>query len=592
MARSSALRGVSALDLVRQLWAQAQLPSRVLENTIQRGNVMLINEPSGAGQAVRSSFQLTAVAQACCAAIALAERLRLALERIKASSAGEAEVERLVLDRVEVDARHAIAEYVGWTKVHIGQAGKGQMLREAVATDSEAGREVLNIDAHAVADWDALAGLYRTRPNPHRTVTGVVRIHTNFPHHKLGILQMLNLAPRTARWTDARIYEDVFAHVERADLQRELSKWDAFEFEHAAQEAGLCVTAYRSRAEWEASEMAQALRVWMGDNAAGGSAFRISHIDSPTPTARRRSTTSRPDKLRVVDMSRVIAGPISTRTLAAHGADVLLLSSARLPNLPLRELDTARGKRTAFVELPPGGSGLTEQMDALLRGADVVSQAYRPQGLAERGLSAEEVQKIRPGIVYAELCAFGFTGPWADRRAYDSLTQTACGINYLEGLSYQQHESATEVGEVEPKALPVQALDYAAGSLMCFATLACKCRAILERINDPSDDEEEMEAKGWKVQISLASTAEWIMSLGQIDGDEAWTTPPQDIIPMHDEARLAAITSSYKVRGISQQDVHVLAVRHASLPDATSEADDGLRWTVPSHLGVDRLEWL
>lgn len=573
---------VSSLDIVRQLWTQASLPNSVLENTLRAGNLVLTNDPVEVGQAIRSSFQLTAVAQGCCAAIALAERLRCALSR------SETELDKLVLDRIEVDAQHAIAEYKGWVRLYTSHTDEvkdvKQMLKDSIAADSDEGRHVLGIDEHAVADWDALAGLYRTQPDPRRSVPGVVRIHTNFPHHKLGILQLLGLAPKTARWNDEGIHKDVFARMTREDVQRELDKWDAFEFESAAQRKGMCVTAYRSRGEWEQSEMGLAVRGWMSDNV-GSSAFRISRIQSAPLEQPRQEHTRRPhsDRLKAVDMSRVIAGPISTRTLAAHGADVLLLSSQHLPNLPLRELDTARGKRTAFIDLPRKSTppaSLTE----LLREADVFSQAYRPSGLAERGLSAETLQSNRPGIVYAELCAFGFAGPWKDRRAYDSLTQTACGMNFLESLSYNAHLGKEEV---EPKALPVQALDYAAGSLMCFATLACTCRALIERNTGGKGE-------GWKVQVSLASTAEWIQSLGQIHGEEAWEEPPKDVVPVEDAARMAEMVSSYRVRGLKKDagDVRVLAIRHAAISATTGSAkEEDVRWTVPSHLGVDQLTW-
>ncbi|GAC97148.1 hypothetical protein PHSY_004733 [Pseudozyma hubeiensis SY62] len=592
-------RIVSTIALIQQLWRQAELPVNVLENTLRRGNLVLVKEPSDQGQAIQSSFHLTAVAQACCAAIALAERLRCALVRLEKSSGSAGELQSLALDRVQVDASHALAEYKGWTKIHLGGSNKRkqEMLKEAIESDSEDAKRVLGIDPNAVADWDALAGLYRCRPSSSRGVPAVVRIHTNFPHHKLGILQLLNLAPSTARWNDVGIHETIFSRVSKQDLQRELDQWDAFEFEAAAQKRGLCVTVYRSRAEWEASEMGAALKTWMGENV-DDSAFRISRIASASNSSLKPREPN--ERLRIIDMSRVIAGPIAARILAAYGSDVLLLSSEKLPNLPLRELDTARGKRTAFVELPKvnDAAELRKKMKDLIEVADVVSQAYRPQGLAERGLSAEAAQRIRPGIVYAELCAFGFTGPWKDRRAYDSLTQTATGINYLEGLSYQQHHSGGVDGvQVEPKALPVQALDYAAGSLMCFAILACQCRALLERLGGSKDGRAEED--GWKVQISLASTAEWIHSLGQIHGDDAWTKPPQEIIPS-DVDKLADMTSSYQVRGLAdgddseRRDVRVLAVRHASIPaegEAHESEDSGFRWTVPAHLGVDKLKW-
>lgn len=596
----SSHRGVSTIALIQQLWRQAELPFYVLDNTLRRGNLVLIHEPSDKGQAIRSSFHLTAVAQACCAAIALAERLRCALIPLEKSNGSAEGLQNLVLDRVEVDARHALAEYKGWTKIHIGGSSKTkqEMLKETLESDSEEAKRALRIDPNAVADWDALAGLYRCKPSSSRSVPAVVRIHTNFPHHKLGILQLLDLAPSTARWNDVGIHETIFSRVSKQDLQRELDKWDAFEFEAAAQKRGLCVTVYRSRAEWETSEMGTALKEWMRENVEH-SAFRISRIASASNS--RPKPREPNERLRVIDMSRVIAGPIAARTLAAYGSDVLLLSSAKLPNLPLRELDTARGKRTALVDLPKinDAAELQKEMKDLVEGADVFSQAYRPQGLAERGLSAEAAQRMRPGIVYAELCAFGFTGPWKDRRAYDSLTQTATGMNYLEGLSYQQHHSGVADGvPVEPKALPVQALDYAAGSLISFAILACQCRALLERLGGRKDGKAIED--GWKVQISLASTAEWIHSLGQIHGEDAWTTPPQEIIPS-DVQQLADMTSSYKMRGLTDdddgegRDVRVLAVRHASTPaegETRKSEERNLRWTVPAHLGVDKFEWM
>lgn len=590
---------MSSLDIVRQLWEQAKLPSRVLEKTIRSGNVVLGHDPAEYGQAIRSSFQLTAVAQGCTAAIALANRFYEDLVDLEVEQNSKEEVVQIVLPQVSVDARHAIAEYRHWTRIHSpqspGKASTKEMIDRAISSSSDEAKELLSIPKDAVAEWDPLAGLYRTSPSPSPTQRGVpaaVRIHTNFPHHKLGILQLLGLAPESARWNDPGIQEDVFSRVDRKEVQKKLDEWDAFEFEQAAQARGLCVTAYRSAEEWKASEMSKALAGWMGEN--GGSALRISRI---TANKDQKSGTRRDGKqLRVVDMSRVLAGPTSTRTLAAHGADVILLSSPHLPNLPLTELDTARGKRTAFVELPKGEEGLPTEMIMLIQGADVFSQAYRPGGLAERGLSAEDVQALRPGIVYAELCAFGFAGPWSKTRAYDSLTQTACGMNYLEGLSYREHHAGiSKEGDeelVEPRPLPVQALDFAAGSLMCFATLACKCRAILDRLEGKTSEDEGEE--GWKVQVSLASTAEWIQSFGQIHGDDAWTAPPEAAIPS-DAEELAAMVGSYKVRGLkSEQDVDVLAIRHASIPaqeESDNEQRNGLRWTVPAHLGVDQLEW-
>lgn len=617
LSKMTSTQVVSSLDVVRQLWRQACLPPQVLENTIKHGNLILGHDPAKFGQSIRSSFQLTAVAQGCTAAIALASHFHGALLDLEsrldwAEKKLEEEVELLVLPKLSVDARQAIAEYKAWTRIY--QAPKSRstknvplehMLKESMATNSDEAKKLLSIPEDAVADWDPLAGLYRTKPSPGRAVPGVVRLHTNFPHHKLGALQLLGLAPEGLRWQDEGIAE-VFSQISRSDVQKELAKWEAFEFEKRAQERGLCVTAYRSSDEWKESEMGKAVQGWMKEN--GGSAFRITRI--PVSTTKDVGPAHRSGKgnkrLRVIDMSRVIAGPHSTRSLAAHGADVLLLSKSDLPRLPLLELDMIRGKRTAFIpHLEKGQELQSAAVQALIRGADVFSQAYRPGGLAERGMSAENLQALRPGIVFAELCAFGFTGPWAGTRGYDSLTQTACGMNYLESLSYGRSDKPNmeegKAEEVEPRAMPVQALDYVAGSLMCFATLASKCRGTLERIAKSASEEGVVE-EGWKVQVSLASAAEWIQSLGQIHGAEAWAKSPQDVIPS-ERKELEEMASSYKVRGLREQgegdeqdkDVWVLAIRHASVqrPEEghNRQQDDSVRWTVCNHLNVDGLEW-
>lgn len=546
---------VSSLEIVRQLWTQASLPVSVLENTIRAGNVELVGDGK---QEVRSSFQLTAVAQGCAAAISLVDHFRRAL------SNGISE-RGLVLPKVRVDARHAIAEYKGFIRIHTGES------KDIHPVDSKV-KELLGIPSNAVEDWDDLAGMYETKENQRW-----VRLHTNFPHHKLGILQLLGLVDESLHPNTDGIQE-VVGRITKEQVAQRVREWEGFELEAAAQVKGLCVTAYRKREEWLESEMGRAVRDWMDENV-GGSAFRITAIPNTSASSQVRRGKEGEGGMKVIDMSRVIAGPYSTRTLAAHGANVLLLSHPDLPHLPLRELDTLRGKRTAFLALPPSPS-LPDELIALVRTADVFSQAYRPRGLASRGLSSEQVNALRPGIVYTELTAFGFTGPWSHTRGYDSLTQTACGMNHLEGLHYQTHSGIRE-SVLTPKPLPLQALDYVAGSLMCFATLAAKCRAA---------------QNGWKVQVSLASTAEWIIGLGQLhDGIQAWKSPPTEVIPQ-DLGDLERICERYRVRGLDPGvELSVLAIRHAGVPprqEANEDEDEsGIRWTVPAHLGVDTLTW-
>ena len=122
----------------------------------------------------------------------------------------------------------------------------------------------------------------------------------------------------------------------------------------------------------------------------------------------------------------MLAGPTCARTLAEHGADVLRIGAAQLPNNPRHIMDTGHGKRSTVLDLDNEGG--INQLRTLVQGADVFSQSYRPGALAARGFSFEDVAAMRPGIVYVSLSAFGFDGPWHARRGFDTLVQTVSGI--------------------------------------------------------------------------------------------------------------------------------------------------------------------
>ena len=141
----------------------------------------------------------------------------------------------------------------------------------------------------------------------------------------------------------------------------------------------------------------------------------------------------------------MIAGPVAGRTLAAHGADVLLISGPELPAIPWLTIDTGRGKLTSFVELrnEQGRAALRD----LLAEADIFSQGYRPRAIAGLGFSPEDAARINPGIIYVTLSAYGAAGPWAERRGFNSLVQTATGFNHAEGQA---------AGVDGPKELPAR----------------------------------------------------------------------------------------------------------------------------------------
>jgi crotonobetainyl-CoA:carnitine CoA-transferase CaiB-like acyl-CoA transferase len=196
----------------------------------------------------------------------------------------------------------------------------------------------------------------------------------------------------------------------------------------------------------------------------------------------------------VLDLSRVIAGPVAGRTLAVHGADVLLISGPDLPAIPWLTIDTGRGKLTSLIELKSGeGRG---KLRDLLAQADIFSQGYRPRAIASLGFSPEEAARISPGIISVSLSAYGHAGPWAERRGFDSLVQTTTGFNHAEGQA---------AGIDGPKELPAQMLDHATGYLMAFGAMMAKAR-------------QSREGGSWHVRVSLAQTGRWLWNLGRVAG--------------------------------------------------------------------------
>jgi crotonobetainyl-CoA:carnitine CoA-transferase CaiB-like acyl-CoA transferase len=307
--------------------------------------------------------------------------------------------------------------------------------------------------------WDAIAGIYRTRDQR------FVRLHTNFRHHRDAVCQLLNCKP------------------ERDEVQAALMQWDGDAFETAAYASGCVVAMMRSYQEWSDLPHAGAL--------AALPLLSIEKIGEAAPRPWPRG--DRPlAGLRVLDLSRVIAGPVAGRTLAVHGADVLLISGPDLPASPWLTIDTGRGKLTSFVELKSeqGRDSLRE----LLASADVFSQGYRPQAIVALGFSPQDAARISPGIVYVSLSAYGHAGPWAERRGFDSLVQTATGFNHAEGQA---------AGVDGPKELPAQMLDHATGYLMAFGAMIAKAR-------------QSREGGSWHVRVSLARTGRWLWNLGRV----------------------------------------------------------------------------
>jgi crotonobetainyl-CoA:carnitine CoA-transferase CaiB-like acyl-CoA transferase len=316
----------------------------------------------------------------------------------------------------------------------------------------------LRVDGKPPSEYhDPIAGLYRCGDGRW------ARLHTNLPHHRDGVLALLG------------------CRHERTAVQRALDQWEAEKFETAAAEVGLVVTACRTFREWDDHPQGRAI--------ARLPLFSIDQIGDapvePLPAAERPLAG-----VKVLDLTRIIAGPVCGRTLAAHGADVLLITASHLPSMQPLVIDTGRGKLSASI-----ARGGREALASLLRDAHVFVQGYRPGAIAAFGFGPDDVARVRPGIVYVSLCAYGQEGPWASRRGFDSLVQTASGFNAAEAEAF---------GASEPRPLPAQVLDHATGYLMAFAAMSALARRA-------------QRGGSWHVRVSLAQTGFWLRRLGRID---------------------------------------------------------------------------
>ena len=301
-------------------------------------------------------------------------------------------------------------------------------------------------------------------------------LHCNFPNHREAALSVLGVA------------ED------REAVRRAVAQWDALELEEAIIAARGAGGMVRSMAEWAQHPQSAAV--------ASLPLLEIEKIgDSPPEPL---PDGARPlSGIRVLDLTRVLAGPTCARTLAEHGADVLKITASHLPSSGSQELDTGHGKLSAYLDLREAADVAT--LKGLVSEADVFSQGYRPGTLGRRGLAPEDLARLRPGIVYVSLSAFGRLGPWAERRGFDTVVQTVSGITHRQGELFPGAEPG-------PQFYPVSAIDYLTGYLMAYGALTALGRRARE-------------GGSWLVRISLAQTGKWLVDRGQVPEAEIHDVP-------------------------------------------------------------------
>lgn len=398
---------------------------------------------------------------------------------------------------------------------------------------------------HAVVEFNCSSfltvdGKSLSPPRPpigglHKTADGLVRIHDGFLVHREATKTLLGC-----------LGED-----NRKRIAAAVAQWTTIDFENAAVEAGLAVASLRSFEQWDSHPQARAISDFP---------IIVHKISDGTPS---QSTNLTPgsDKclqgLRVVEMDRVIAGPVAGKTLAAHGADVLWITSPNLEDQPSLDIDFARGKRTVRLDIDVPED--RAKLDNLLEDADVFLQSYRPGSLASKGLSPETIAvKSKKGIICANLSAYGPAGPWSTRRGFDSLVQTASGMNVSEAEHFGAGEAA--------RPLPFQALDHASGFF-----LAAGISAALYR--------QATEGGSYVVDVSLAGTGKFLRSLGQYEGGSGFDVPQierQEDVPGE---MLEERESSFGM---------ITAVKHSAVIE-----DVDVGWDLmPGPLGSDRAEWI
>ena len=297
-----------------------------------------------------------------------------------------------------------------------------------------------------------------------------IQLHCQFPHLRDGILEILG------------------CENEESSVKKAVASWNGAELEFACREKGLCAALVRSAKEWTGHTHAKAISTLP--------VIEIIKLGDAPPEPLPLDGQQPLSNVNVLDLTKVIAGPVCGRTLASYGANVMRVGAKHLPFIEPLVIDTGLGKKSTFLDLRDPTDN--DKLKLLLRDANIFVQGYRPGAIAKHGFGPEEVAAKRPGIVYVNLSAYGHVGPWSSWRGFDSLVQSATGI---------VHEGMIDAGTERPLPLPCQALDHATGYLAAFGAMI----ALKRRVE---------EGGSWMVRVSLAQTGKWFNDLGRVEGLE------------------------------------------------------------------------
>lgn len=303
--------------------------------------------------------------------------------------------------------------------------------------------------------WDDLAGDYQTRD-------GFIRLHTNAPHHR-------------------QVVTKVLGDLDRAGIANKVANYQGDELEALIVENGGAAARMMSFDDWATHPQGVALSE---EPLIAWQYFTGGELDHKPHPARPL------EGLKVLDLTRIIAGPVATRFLAQYGANVLRIDPKGWDEGE-HIIDMIPGKSCATLDLK-SLEDLTH-LKTLISQADVLIHGYRADALERLGLDGSSLRVLNPSLIDIAHNAYGWQGPWRNRRGFDSLVQMSCGIA-AKGMEISHGP--------KPRPMSVQALDHATGYLI--AASALRGLSHLRDFGEASS-----------ARLSLARTAEFLKTTAQ-----------------------------------------------------------------------------
>jgi len=339
-----------------------------------------------------------------------------------------------------------------------------------------------------------------------------------------------------------RMLDLLQADANTESIAKAVAKWDALELENAIDEARVCGGMIRTNEEW--------LQEPHGKILAAKPVVEIIKIGDSEPEP--MPAGDRPlSGIKALDLTRILAGPITGRTLAEHGADVLMVSAPHLPQVWSYVADTSHGKRSCYLDLRDESEKQT--LLDLVKTADVFSQGYRPDKINQMGLGPEALAEIRPGLVYVSINCYGADGPFSHRGGWEQIAQIMTGIAAEGGQSSSGYK---------PKTLPAAANDYITGYLGAYGTLLALARRARE-------------GGSYHVRVSLCQTGMMIYDQGKVG-----TLPENLNLGMSDVDSLCM-----------ESDSHLGRIKH--LAPVLSLSETRPFWALPTpKMGSNDPRWL